>query len=401
MTQKYTDEELSKEAFIEDTKRDYFGKEADVFLRREEPISVDLQELSYFTWGIGDDNPLYFDPAYAAKTRWGSPIAAPGIVALWRYPVGHGSQYDKPYRVHNYISGDKVEWFDVVRPGDSIRTTLIVNDAEIKRGKTGPLVFLYTEGKFWNQHGAIVAKQRGTLICTEYEAGKDRGDAVHWKAEVQKYSEEEIERIAQAYDNEYRRGADTLYWEDVKEGDKLPTVVKGPLTMMDLILHWQGGMPMTFKGVAGSFRRLYQYAKNTPLSWRRVNPVTNWPYETEVADHYDVYMTKFRGMPLPFDAGVMRIQLFYHVITNWMGDDGFLRMFDMQIRSPFFYGDTIWFTGEVVKKHKVVEGGIEYGAVDIKVNGPNQRGESTAPGIATVYLPSPGRPVQVPIPVSE
>ena len=89
------------------------------------------------------------------------------------------------------------------------------------------------------------------------------------------------------------------------------------------------------------------------------------------------------------------------VLTNWMGDDGFIRRLDVQIRRPVFYGDTTWFNGEVVNKYKVTEGGVEYGAADIKLDGVNQLGLANTVGTATVYLPSPGREVQIPIPVGD
>jgi acyl dehydratase len=33
--------------------------------------------IRHYAWGLGDDNPLFSDPAYAAKTRWGGIIAPP------------------------------------------------------------------------------------------------------------------------------------------------------------------------------------------------------------------------------------------------------------------------------------------------------------------------------------
>jgi len=401
MAQEYTEEELSKEAMIEDSRREYLGKEADPYIRRDdEPVRLDWSRIREFAWGIGDDNPLFCDPLYAAKTRWGCQIAPPTIITHVRYPMAHGSQKDKPYRVNHYYAECKMEWFDVIRPGDSIRSSLIFKDIKTKEGKSGPMVFFYTEGKFWNQYDRVIAGQQGTCIFPELPAGKRIGDVVRYEAAVYKYSEEEIERIVKDYDSEYRRGAKTLYWEDVKVGDKVQPVVKGPLSMMDFVQYQRGCQAMSPRSLPGSFKRTFQLTRGRALSFRRVHPMTNWPYEHEIGDHFDMFLSRFRGMPLPFDHGIMRTQIAEHVVTNWMGDDGFLRMLDTQVRKPKYYGDTTWFKGEVVKKYKVVEGGIEYGAVDIKIDGVNQRGEMSSPGSATVYLPSPGRPVQIPIPVA-
>jgi len=140
-------------------------------------------------------------------------------------------------------------------------------------------------------------------------------------------------------------------------------------------------------------------ARSMPPASIRTNPTTNWPYEDMMWEHYDFNLVRARGLPLPFDLGCMRYMMAATLITNWMGDDGYLRRLDARIQRPNYYGDTTWFSGEVVNKYKETQGGVEYGAVDIKIQGVNQVGDSTTPGTATVYLPSPGRPVQIPVPV--
>jgi hypothetical protein len=81
-----------------------------------------------------------------------------------------------------------------------------------------------------------------------------------------------------------------------------------------------------------------------------------------------------------------------------MGDDGFIRRVYVQFRKPNYYGDTTWFNAEVVRTYKDKVGDEEYGAVDIRILGTNQVGETSAPGTATVYLPSRGKPVKLPVP---
>src|SRR6202012_5028440 len=55
-------------------------------------------------------------------------------------------------------------------------------------------------------------------------------------------TDEQLAEIEAAYEAEYRRGTDTLYIEDVAIGQKLPRMVKGPLTITDLInLHMGAG----------------------------------------------------------------------------------------------------------------------------------------------------------------
>jgi hypothetical protein len=54
-------------------------------------------------------------------------------------------------------------------------------------------------------------------------------------------------------------------------------------------------------------------------------------------EHSDWIVCKNRGIPLPFDYGVARSAMAYHILTDWMGDDGFIRRLRTEITGPFFY----------------------------------------------------------------
>jgi len=72
------------------------------------------------------------------------------------------------------------------------------------------------------------------------------------------------------------------------------------------------------------------------------------------------------------------------LLTNWMGDDGFLWKFNTQIRRFVMLGDTTWVKGKVIKKY--CDNG-KY-CVDIDVQNVLQTGELSIIGGATVILPS-------------
>jgi len=67
------------------------------------------------------------------------------------------------------------------------------------------------------------------------------------------------------------------------------------------------------------------------------------------------------------------------VVTDWMGDDGFVKSLGFQMRRPNFAGETVAARGRVKKK------GPD-GRVDLEVWLENA-GEVTVPGTATVILP--------------
>jgi acyl dehydratase len=93
----------------------------------------------------------------------------------------------------------------------------------------------------------------------------------------------------------------------------------------------------------------------------------------------------------------MRTSWLIHLVTNWMGDDAWLWKLDCQSRAFNFMGDTTICSGEVVDKR--IEG--PHHIVDLKLAGTNQRGEVTAPGTATVILPSGRGPAVLPTPPAD
>ena len=72
------------------------------------------------------------------------------------------------------------------------------------------------------------------------------------------------------------------------------------------------------------------------------------------------------------------------LVTNWMGDDAFLKRLRMEARQFNLQGDTTFCRGKIVKKYVKDRAPL----VDIELQGVNQRGEVTTPGFATVILPS-------------
>ena len=73
-----------------------------------------------------------------------------------------------------------------------------------------------------------------------------------------------------------------------------------------------------------------------------------------------------------------------HLLTNWMGDDGFLKAMHVELRRFNVVGDTTWCKGKITGKR--IEGG-EY-LVDMDIWGENQRQQVTTRGNATIRLPS-------------
>jgi len=98
-------------------------------------------------------------------------------------------------------------------------------------------------------------------------------------------------------------------------------------------------------------------------------------------------MAREVGMPGGYDVGPQRISWLGQLMTNWMGDDGFLRRLNVSVRRPNIFGDVSWCRAEIVDKR--VDDGRH--VVDLALRVENQLGEITAKGEATVALPTRGR----------
>lgn len=90
------------------------------------------------------------------------------------------------------------------------------------------------------------------------------------------------------------------------------------------------------------------------------------------AGHADVFM----------NTGFLQAAL-VRVITDWMGDEGFLKRLRFEMRRQQRPGDTMVCRGRVAGKYE--EAGR--GCVDLEVWAENEREGVTTPGTATVVLP--------------
>ena len=396
--------------FIEDSKKliglpvGFSGPNLEGFV---EETTIEPRELTDFCPALGYDNPLYTDPRYGRSTRYGGLIAIPTFAAFLKYIMPRGALFFKPYAISTLVAGFKWEYNYVFRPGDTIKTSSMTLSQTEKKGTTGRIAFLYAGGGYWNQYKELVATGVGGNCAIDKEAagesikrGEGVRDAMIYERGIYKYSKEEVDKIVALIEGEKRRGAVPLYWEDVNVGDKLTPVVKGPLGTCDL-MGWESksGRGLSYACYELAYKQVSSQKGIVTGGYRSgLNTLTNWPYDISIGGHYDWEGAKSRGMPAPFDVGCFRACATGHLLSDWMGDDGFIRRVDVQFRKPSIYGDTTIFNAEVVKHYKDKVMDEEYGAVDIRIVGMNQLGEVSTPGMATVYLPSKGKPVKLPIP---
>jgi acyl dehydratase len=331
--------------------------------------------IRHYAFGTSDGNPLWLDPEYAARASHGAILAPPGFLTSVLYPILHGAPISAP--LSSLIGGVEYEWFVPVVEGDRLRAATKQADLyEKKSGSGRRLIFVISEATYWNQREEVVGKATGTMI-----RATQVGTELMFDRPIYRYSDVELEKLGEALKTEVRSGAQTPAWEDVEVGQEIPPIVRGPLTIGDMVA-WQAAIGPSYRAGGLGYLDLLK-APHTAVK----NPITGWPVKYS-QQHEDFHLAAQRGMPGPFDNGVMRFAWVCPLVTNWMGDGGTLRRLYVQVRTPALYGDTTWYRGTVAEKFRDGERPI----VKLRISGTNQVGITTTTGQAEVVLPtSPGR----------
>jgi hypothetical protein len=150
-----------------------------------------------------------------------------------------------------------------------------------------------------------------------------------------------------------------LYWEDVTEGMEVTPLSK--IATSAMLVRWAGA--------SGDF-----------------NPL-----------HYDKTFAESVGIGQPIVHGALKRQWLVQLMTDWIGDRGWLKKFSCQYRAMDIPramrtmvdpvdGETWTCKGKVTKKY--VENDEHLVDCDIWIE--NGKGENTTPGKATVVLPARG-----------
>lgn len=342
--------------------------------------TVSFEAIRNFANGIGDVNALYTDQEYARKSRYGALVASPA----WPASVfPHWVLQGLP-GIHADHSASDWEFIKPIYINDRITPKCYFVGFDVKSSKfAGKTVFEYQRFEYWNQRQELVSK--GHLLLVRYERqtarGKtDEGTGKYDHIQVpHPWTESELEKVDQDVLSEEVRGAKTRYWEDVVEGEELKPVVKGPLGLTDIIAYCAGAAPVV---LAAHGTQLRNYKKHPAWAFR--DPVLH-SWEPIYGVHYSVAAAKAVGARYAYDVGVQRHCWVVNLLTNWMGDEGWLKKCYAEYRQFVYLSDAVWLKGKVLRKY--VDGGGEY-CVDIETHGINQRGEDTIPGEATVTLPS-------------
>jgi len=326
-------------------------------------------------YGIGDPNILWVDKEYAGHTRYRTIVAPP----YWLYSVFPTYVQQGLPGVHAFHSGNDWEFYKPVLMNDCIKPECIFTGFEVKSSSfAGMMVMEYQEARYYNQRQEMIARAKTWIVRTERAAARKKRKYSQLEL-PHPWTEEELRCIEDEALAEQIRGSEVRYWEDVKVGEELAPIVKGPLGITDELAFFAGwgGIPLKAHGLA------FQVFRQHP-SWSFRDPET-CALEPIAGVHWNKAAANAAGLPLPYHAGVQSQSWTMELLLNWMGDEGWLKRNYAEYRHFVYFSDVIWLKGKVTKKYCDENGDF---CVDIETNGINQRGENAIPGYSTVILPS-------------
>lgn len=335
--------------------------------------------IRHWALGIGTNNPLYIDEDYAADGPYGEIVAPPsflystskivsgyvgGLPGVHAMYAGTDWTFEKPIRRGTTIVPEshlhKLEEYDTDFAGDAIR--------QIYRTK------------FYDGNEDLIATADSWCFRTErdtaskdkqkYESGSDAMDVAEW-------DEDDIDRFAEHYRNEEPRGSETRYFEDVAVGQEMDELLKGPMTVTDVIAYDQGWGGLYINAHREKFNMIDEHPA---LAIRNEHGAPEPPE----CVHWNERFAKRVGVPGPYDYGPERVSWLGHVCHHWMGDDGFLESLYGEVRRHNLMGDVTWCTGEVTDKYREDDKHL----VDVELIAHNHRDQLSAKGSGTISLPS-------------
>jgi len=340
---------------------------------------VNWAAVSAFTEKMGDVNPLFIDEEYAKNSCYGTVAAPPTfIMSIWRGMVIQGLP-----GIHIMMAGNDYEFLLPMLEGDKITADCVFADIEEKHGgKFQDLWFIeHWDSTFWNQEGQVVVKQRSHSLRHDREEAEDGYEraAKYSKFPIpHPWTEEEVIAIEDEQLNKKIQGATPLFWEDVKEGDILPDLVRGPFSITDAVAEISSH-DITMGGLAGL---IFHVRRHKGYSF--FHPMSRAHEHIEIL-HWDKLTADKTGYPHPYDFGHSRQMWEMNAMTDWMGDNGWLKRNSAQYRGLVMLSDVVRIHSKITKKYIDDDGEP---CVDIEHHAINQREQDVQPGSSTVALPS-------------
>jgi acyl dehydratase len=129
---------------------------------------IERGKIKEFADALGDKNPIYRDPAYAAKTPLGGIVAPPTMLRCFLYEPRDAVEALKVKDWSYIVHGEQeFEYLAPVLAGDVLTAQdKVVSIVEKESRRAGKLQIAVIETTFRNQRGEKVQVARRTLVET-------------------------------------------------------------------------------------------------------------------------------------------------------------------------------------------------------------------------------------------
>lgn len=166
---------MGAEPIVTDEARAMIGAESEL----STGYQVTEHEIRRYAYAVDDLNPLWTSPEYAQKTQY-SGIIAPPLFYTVPFPLDRplselledGRPKTEPGRLipplratQGMAGGLEVEFFQPIRPGDTLTVKARLVDIQEREGRSGQMAFVITERTYTNQRGETVVVARSTDIA--------------------------------------------------------------------------------------------------------------------------------------------------------------------------------------------------------------------------------------------
>ena len=277
----------------------YVGRELGAPKRGKDDVNKAM--IRHWAEVMGDENPVYTDEEFAAKSSKGGIIAPPTMLQIWSmegYPMCQTPAMDLQRELHNVFdahgfkgvlgTNTNTEYFRDLRPGDQVFAhTVIDKISEQKATSRGIGYFIETLTKFTDQNGEEVGRQVFRVLKFIPKAGEEpaaaSGDSGAPAAPT---------RLASP------RGHDNAWWwEAVDNGKVLIQRCKSCNTLRH--------PPRPMCGECQS------------TEWDSIES----KLEGELLTFTEMHYPKFPGYPYPLICGVIKLGEGTNLVANIVGCD--------------------------------------------------------------------------------
>lgn len=319
------------------------------------PFPVNEQFIRHWCETLEDGNPLYIDEDYARQNGLDGLMLPPlSVLAAaqqirWPWPPKIELAEHILFRLKRILNlpiGIATEceqvFYAPIQVGDNLFKTCYLTDfSPWKKTRLGEGHFITWSDSYINQHGVKVAEQLMTVFA--YGRGVGGAEAPKLLGGFSNAIEEAIEGTKTGYKPPELK---KVLWEDVKEGDELPSI-RMPITMTRLVY------------LASATRDFSPQHSNSEYAKTRSK-------------------TRDAFVNTQFNMGMVS-----RLATDWAGPSATVRSVKIKMKENVCRGDDMIVTGKVTQKYE--KDGEHLVVIDVMIS---NQDSPCSPAVATIALPS-------------